>query len=296
MGIAVTLAEMIIREHLHRPIEGKLLLIGRQTVNLSRQEALEKMAEFGIDTGGIAIDDLTVDTSTVRSEQQSETEFITDDSFFRLLGVTDIEWLDHSDYEGANIIHDLNTPIPDELDEYADFIIDGSTFDNVFNPGEAMRNVSRLMKPGGRLFTINQASNHHLPYLIFTAHWFLDYFVMNRYADAKIYHVLLIPGNPWIFFSFDYDTLTKDAADVHNIVVEYEMGIVAFAEKGADSTWDVIPNQQHYRSDEEWAVFEENLKLLKASKRPYHGYNKLDPGAVGRMHGYVFLPPPPENR
>ena len=290
MSICRPLAEMILREHLYRPIRGKLLLIGRQTVQLSRREAFDIMREFGIDTGGVGIDDLEVDRQTVRAGQQQDAEYITDDSFFRLLGVTDIAWLDHSDYEGANIIHDLNLPLPDELDEYADFIIDGSTFDNVFSPGDAMRNIARLLKPGGRVFTINQASNHHLPYLIFTAHWFLDYFVMNRFADCKVYHAILAPDMPWLFFGFDHDAFSKDQPPIQNISVDTEMGVIAFAEKGVDSRWDVVPNQQHYRSEADWKVFSENLELLKQSNRPYHAYNQVQLANVGNMHGYTFLP------
>lgn len=290
MSIARTLAEMIMREHVYRPIRGKLLLIGRQTVQLSRREAIEMARGFGIDTGGVGIDDLDVDRQTVRAGQERDEEYITDDSFFRLLGATDVAWLDHSDYEGANIIHDLNLPIPGALDEYADFIIDGSTFDNVFSPGDAMRNIARLLKPGGRVFTINQASNHHLPYLIFTAHWFLDYFVMNRFADCKVYHVILAPNTPWLFFSFDYDAFAKDQPPIPNITVDTEMGVVAFAEKGADSRWDVVPNQQHYRSDADWALFSENLTLLKNSPRPFHAENQVQLANVDNLHGYNFLP------
>ncbi len=290
MGIARTLAEMIMREHLYRPIRGKLLLIGRQTVQLSRQQAMDMAHEFGVDTGDIGIDDLEVDRQTVAAGQHQDEEYITDDSFFRLLGATDIAWLDHSDYEGANIIHDLNRPIPDELDEYADFIIDGSTFDNVFSPGDAMRNIARLLKPNGRVFTINQASNHHLPYLIFTAHWFLDYFVMNRFSDCKIYHVILAPDTPWLIWSFDYDAFSKDQPPIPNITVDTEMGVVAFAEKGADSRWDVVPNQQHYRSDADWKVFSENLELLKKSERPFHALNQAELANVNKLHGYDFLP------
>ena len=290
MGIARTLAEMIVREHLYRPIRGKLLLIGRQTVQLSRQDAIDMVRDFGVDTRGIGIDDLDVDRQTVRAGQERDEEFITDDSFFRLLGATDVAWLDHSDYEGANIIHDLNLPIPEELNEYADFIIDGSTFDNVFSPGDAMRNIARLLKPNGRVFTINQASNHHLPYLIFTAHWFLDYFVMNRFSDCKIYHVILAPNSPWLIFSFDYDAFAKDQPPIPNISVDTEMGVVAFAEKGADSRWDVVPNQQHYRSDADWKVFAENLALLKKSERPFQACNQVQLANVENLHGYQFLP------
>jgi hypothetical protein len=47
-----------------------------------------------------------------------------------------------SPYEGAEIIHDLNRPVPDKLKESADFIVDGSTLDNVFDPAMVLRNFA----------------------------------------------------------------------------------------------------------------------------------------------------------
>jgi hypothetical protein len=67
--------------------------------------------------------------------------------------VENIQALDRSDYEGANVIHDLNLPVTDRLKGIADLIVDGSTLDNTFNPALTLKNYCDMLRPGGRLLT-----------------------------------------------------------------------------------------------------------------------------------------------
>src|SRR5690606_6136172 len=113
--------------------------------------------------------------------------YIRDDEFFQLLGLPKIKALDVSDYEGADIVHDLTIPIPKQLESSADFILGGSTLDNVFDPAAVLRNIARLLKPGGRLVSVNVASNHYEQYTIITLLWLQDYLVVNEVSDFKIY-------------------------------------------------------------------------------------------------------------
>ncbi|MEM6480699.1 MAG: class I SAM-dependent methyltransferase [Pseudomonadota bacterium] len=71
------------------------------------------------------------------------------------LGFGDVETMDFSDYEGATIIHDLNRLPPPELEEQFDLIIDGGTTEHVFNIPFALEGLYRMLRPGGRLLSIN---------------------------------------------------------------------------------------------------------------------------------------------
>lgn len=173
MGIAPYVAEAILREHAFRPVKGDVLLLGHQTMFFSPAQAIAMMKSVGVAVPDLAEDEIAIDHQTLRS---SEGPFIRDDEFFRLLGVASVKALDDSDYEGAELIHDLNRPIPPSLEGIADFILDGSTLDNLFNPAQGLMNIARMLKPGGRLVGVNMASAHFAPYCIFTPYWFLDYF------------------------------------------------------------------------------------------------------------------------
>jgi len=83
------------------------------------------------------------------------------DAFLKsLLGIEGLEALDYSNYEGASIMHDLNLPIPPELEGKFDAVIDAGTVEHVFNFPIAIANYMKMVHPGGRLFIITVANNH----------------------------------------------------------------------------------------------------------------------------------------
>lgn len=79
--------------------------------------------------------------------------------FFAALGATRVEAMDNSDYEGAQLVHDLNQPIPPEWREQFDAVYDGGTLEHIFNFPVALRNSMELLRPGGRLFIHTCANN-----------------------------------------------------------------------------------------------------------------------------------------
>lgn len=82
------------------------------------------------------------------------------DGFLKeFLGAESISILDWSSYEGANIIHDLNRPVAQNLAGRFDAVIDGGSLEHVFNFPIAIANMMRMLKVGGRLFIGNPANN-----------------------------------------------------------------------------------------------------------------------------------------
>jgi SAM-dependent methyltransferase len=78
---------------------------------------------------------------------------------FEYLGCRSIQSMDFSSYEGANIEHDLNTPIPTSLTNAFDFIFDGGTIEHVFDVPMAYRNVRQMLRDGGLFIGVNPANN-----------------------------------------------------------------------------------------------------------------------------------------
>ena len=269
MGICPHVARIIANEHAWKPITGDVLLLGRQTMFFTPQEAIHIVRGAGIPVAESR--SFGVDTRT----RQATANYIRDDEFFQLLGVPKIKALDVSDYEGADIVHDLTTPIPKELEESADFILDGSTLDNVFDPAMVLRNIARLLRPGGRLVSVNVASNHYGPYMIPTPFWLLDYFTVNAFADCKVY--VLVYGPKGVnFFTPDLSKLDRALHQPNNFVSPYVMGLIVLAEKGRASTWDRSPNQHQYRSSSDWDHFARCLAAIKNSKRPEAARSNMD--------------------
>jgi hypothetical protein len=81
------------------------------------------------------------------------------ETFLRYLGAQSVISMDFSDYEGAEIIHDLNTPVPCALENRFDFIFDGGTLEHVYNIPVAMGNIKSMLRCGGVFVSANAANN-----------------------------------------------------------------------------------------------------------------------------------------
>ena len=75
------------------------------------------------------------------------------------LGAERIAAIDHSDYEGEVVAHDLNLPVGADLEQRCDALIDGGTLEHVFNFPVALANCMRMVREGGRLFIFTPANN-----------------------------------------------------------------------------------------------------------------------------------------
>ena len=86
--------------------------------------------------------------------------------FFKILGFGEVQSLDISDYEGADIILDLcSDDLPDDLVDAYDYIIDGGTLEHAFNTAKALANISKMLKVHGKVMHYtpgNNCMNHGL--------------------------------------------------------------------------------------------------------------------------------------
>lgn len=82
-----------------------------------------------------------------------------DEFLKRFLDVRDLSALDRSPYEGANLTHDLNQPLPPELEGQFDAVIDSGTLEHVFNVPVAIASCMKLVRRGGTLFITSPANN-----------------------------------------------------------------------------------------------------------------------------------------
>jgi hypothetical protein len=81
------------------------------------------------------------------------------ETLFSYLGSTTIQSMDASPYEGAEIIHDLNTPVPVDLHNRFDCIFDGGTIEHIYDVPLVFRNVRAMLRVGGIFLSSNGANN-----------------------------------------------------------------------------------------------------------------------------------------
>jgi SAM-dependent methyltransferase len=269
MGLVAPICDLILHEHRYRPIVGKTLFIGRQTVPLSPELLQRLLARHGL--RNVCAEPAEYDTET----RYTEKEYITDRYFMRALGVDHFNALDVTDYEGADIVHDLGYPIGDEHRQAFDFIYNGGCFDNMFNPGVAMMSLSKMLRPGGRMICMESASSWaSLPYLIFSPGWFHDFFVVNRYADCKVYIAYFTDGNQLWHGPWEMSYVNVPAHPLGGPPEQppdTRLLVVVLAEKGPASTDDEQPVQSVYRiGDAINAAYNERQAALLANPRPIY--------------------------
>ena len=284
MGITPLIADMLICEHKYRPLPPVVHLMGRQTIHFSHDFALRLFRTRGIEPYDVTPE---LDTSTIGA-QSNHSEFITDETFFKMIGVQEVRAIDVSDYEGADIIINFNEPIDKKHENSCDFIYGGSVLDNIFNPAEYMRNISRMLKQGGRIIEQNLFTMKYHPYILMSPAWFFDYFVISRFDDVKTY----IVDNCNIYFADQqaHQEFFSDFGDPRG----GDIGVIVLAEKGADSRTELIPNQDQYRLDREWNDFRSNLDHIRNSNRPVVRFSNPEPIDFARTplrnaYGYEFV-------
>ena len=82
------------------------------------------------------------------------------DGFLReFLGVSALTIMDFSTYEGADMIQDLNEPVPEHLENRFDALIDSGSLEHVFNFPVAVANLMKLVRVGGTIFITTPTNN-----------------------------------------------------------------------------------------------------------------------------------------
>lgn len=257
-----TLIKLLVAEHKKSPITGNILTLGKQTVGTPLSKILQIFHEQDCDINPtFNLEDVKFDQSTrIRSDHS-----IDDLDFFRLFGDVNYQTMDVSKYEQASILHNLNEPIPPELQGQFDFIIDGGTFDHLFDIKTAFSNVVQLLKPGGRVFQWNAASNYgNAGYISFSADFFYDYYALNRFADCRTYFAQNndIGGENWYLSEF----IPPGGPYGHFKPSYFYVMVIVMAKKGIHSTYDRMPIQLQYRDEVLKEEYKRNIEEFESRK------------------------------
>ena len=103
----------------------RTLTLGRQNLYTSKNDIRRYVIRF-------MNDDL------VAGDEFDDNEY--SEPLFKNLGANLIDSMDNSTYEGATVLHDLNLPITEDMKNKYSVIVDGGTFEHVFNFPVAVKN------------------------------------------------------------------------------------------------------------------------------------------------------------
>lgn len=174
MGLDIHSAQFLLNQKRRGVLFGQVLTLGRQAVYMPSSRYQSHLKALGID--------------------QRQPGYA--DDFFRGLGATSIDFMDVSNYEGANVLHDLNQPISERLSESYDCVFDGGALEHVFNFPTALKNCMEMVKPGGHLIIITTWNNYagHGFYQFSPELFYSALSVENGYSVEQM---LVVQQNHW---------------------------------------------------------------------------------------------------
>jgi len=152
VGVTAPVAEFLVESRRAGADFGHTLTLGHQTAFVSPRRLQRLLRE----------NDLWPEGASAREFLAEFTEspgFI--DPFLRALGASEVHAMDASPYEGADLVQDLNLPVPEQFKERYTAVFDGGTLEHIFSYPTALKNCMEMLRPGGTLF-INVVANQQL--------------------------------------------------------------------------------------------------------------------------------------
>ncbi|QVL57842.1 MAG: class I SAM-dependent methyltransferase [Simkaniaceae bacterium] len=222
-------------------VHGKVLQLGRQCTYVSP----EQMKTYATDFNTSLPRNFNINLSF--DPKLNEIGYVDDITFFKGVGFDEVDSLDYSSYEGCSLVHDLNEPVPEEYYEKYDAIFDGGTLEHVFHFPNCLANIHKMLKPNGVIIHSSPSHNHvDHGFYMFSPTVFYDYYKSNNYNILKSnifeYH-RTHESNPWIIYNYEPGTIDHLSYGGWGNKL---LGIWFVAEKMAESTSGIIPQQSFY--------------------------------------------------
>lgn len=245
MGLQTAALRFLVREALRKPFSGSVLTLGRQCVYATFTQAVDICRQEGLTPARLPAS-LSL-TSNIPSWQGTPlARNISDVALFQLLGARAVTALDYSAFEGAELVFDLNQPVPAEWESRFDLVLDAGTMEHVFDVRRVLMNCGRLLSAGGRVVHLSPANNYvNHGFFQFSPTLFLDYYHANRFSDVRAYVAEQIGRDgryaAWDLFQLD---LARQPVCMRS---SRQMLAICVAEKSVHSTTDEMPMQGYYQ-------------------------------------------------
>ncbi len=247
MGIPRGTARLLLDEAKARPFSGRVLLLGRGSVYFSRSE-LERWAaaqEVTLAPG--------IETELSHDPRLAATGCLADRTLFRLLGFEQVASLDLSAWEGAEIVHDLNRPVPVELVGRFDAVFEAGTLQHVFDTPRALVNLHQLLRVGGRAIHGMAPSTNHVDhgFHMFSPTLFHDFYAANGWRIeaellcefAAAWAAGRFVSKPWTIYRYEPGCLDHLA---YGGFGGRQLALFVVATRLAGATADRVPQQSWF--------------------------------------------------
>jgi hypothetical protein len=229
-------------------LKGKTILtIGVQDCYFTYDEIVDFLRRHHIAHTPVPANEILLTTGfewAESSHAETYRHFIHQRTLFRLLGFgpDDIRSMDHSSFEGADVIQDLNLPVPEALSSKYDLIFDGGTIEHVFSIKDALFNMSRMCKVGGVVVNFSPVDYINHGFINLSAEIFSDFFGCNDFEKIDLKYIAM-PSHPKLVDRHYLEYVPESL--YHTLGSYYQIGVFSAFRKIKEAPLR-IPQQGYY--------------------------------------------------
>lgn len=277
MGIPRGTARLLLEESKRRAFGGTLLQLGRSSVYFTQRELERWAGRHGVELA--PVDRITLSHDPRLARQGC----LSDESFFRQLGFDRVSACDISSWEGADVLVDLNRPIPRELHGRFDAVLDPGTILQIFDLPQVLENLHAFLAPGGRVIHAAVPSNNHidLGFYMVSPTLFADFYEANRWSleyeylctYSPYWHRGRLHTGPWRVHRYTPGCLDALSFGRYGGL---QTAVFAVATRTAEATGDAVPQLGQYR--QRWRDFEARTE---AGEEAAAGESSAEAGGSG---------------
>jgi hypothetical protein len=243
MGLNIHALRLILHARKHGAKLDRVVTVGRLDVLMTPEQLEEEFAAFGE----------SLEPGEANRLIHARDRYC--EPILERLGASQVDSIDASGFEGANIVHDLNEPIESKYESRYSLLLDGGTLEHVFNFPEAIKNCMRMVKVGGHALFCLPTNNEmgHGFYQFSPELFFRVFSPENGYRLNGLYVAPLYRDGEWL--------KVEDPATVGQRVgfnqSNDELGLMVFAERISEvPMFTKAPQQSDYVA--KWSVEEGN--------------------------------------
>ena len=242
MGFVPTFCRELISLHKRVGLKGPLLTLGNQDIWADYDQL-----KLFFDELDCPYSEATVipHTSRLLSQYLEAKNYVHARTFFEMFDISEYCDIDKFEIDSPQVLHDLNMPVPLELREKFNLIIDSGTIEHIFDVRQVMENIVAMCRMSGWVVHIAPASNFmDHGFYSFSPCFFYDFYGANGFDDFTCHILQLNPDNMLersSYFQYHY------GMDLRPLTAPFRLVLVFFAARKRYAKPLVIPTQGEYQ-------------------------------------------------
>lgn len=261
MGLIPSALRLLIELHKNIHFKGRVITLGNQDIYATYND----LQNFFEDLNCPYKKPHTVflHTSASFGKNPKTKYFVHARTFFEMMGIDEYYDIDKFAQERPIITHDLDIPVPAQLQNRFSFVLDGGTMEHIFDIKQVMFNIVQMLEVGGWVVHFSPCSNYiNHGFYSFSPCFFYDFYRSNGFGEFICYVLQLNHKN-----YFDTCPFFKyfDGMKIEDLVDPKREIPVLFAAKKNYSVDLTIPTQGIYDPNRNIILEKEKKSIKQAS-------------------------------